>query len=191
MAELTDLQRKALAASGCEVRIDMLTRCLYAVDASIYRVEPAAVAFPRSAVEAATLLRAASDGGVEITPRGAGTGLAGGALGRGLVVDFARHNRQISDYDPESRTIRVGAGVVLDQLNAELVQHGMWFGPDVATSSRATLGGMIANNSSGAHAPVYGTTADHVVALEVVLADGTVAVVGPDDDGLPAIRQRA
>ncbi|MCG6949355.1 MAG: FAD-binding protein [Acidobacteria bacterium] len=191
MAELTDLQRQALVTSGCEVRTDMLTRCLYAVDASIYRVEPAAVAFPRSAVEAATVLRAAADGGVEITPRGAGTGLAGGALGRGLVVDFARHNRRISDYDAESRTVRVGAGVVLDQLNAELAQHGMWFGPDVATSSRATLGGMIANNSSGAHAPVYGTTADHVVALEVVLADGTVAVVGPDDDGLPAIRQRA
>jgi FAD/FMN-containing dehydrogenase/Fe-S oxidoreductase len=169
----------------------MLTRCLYAVDASIYRVEPAAVAFPRSAAEAARLLRAAADNGVEITSRGAGTGLAGGALGSGLVVDFARHNRRISVFDTERQTVWVGAGVVLDQLNDELVRHGMWFGPDVATSSRATLGGMIANNSSGAHAPVYGTTADHVAALEVVLADGTVAVVGKDDDGLPGIRSDA
>jgi len=169
----------------------MLTRCLYAVDASIYRVEPAAVAFPRSAVEAANLLKVAADNGVEITPRGAGTGLAGGALGSGLVVDFARHNRRISDFDRDRQTVRVAAGVVLDQLNDELARHGMWFGPDVATSSRATLGGMIANNSSGAHAPVYGTTGDHVAALEVVLADGTVAVVGSESAELSEIQRAA
>ena len=169
----------------------MLTRCLYAVDASIYRVEPAAVAFPRSAAEAANLLRAAANSGVEITPRGAGTGLAGGALGSGLVIDFARHNRRISDFDAERSTVRVGAGVVLDQLNNELAPHGVWFGPDVATSSRATLGGMIANNSSGAHAPVYGTTGDHVAALEVVLADGTVAVVGNGGGDLGGIQRAA
>ncbi len=169
----------------------MLTRCLYAVDASIYRVEPVAVAFPRSAVEAADLLKAAAENGIEVTPRGAGTGLAGGALGSGLVVDFARHNRSISGFDPVRKTVRVGAGVVLDQLNNSLAPHGVWFGPDVATSSRATLGGMIANNSSGAHAPIYGTTADHVAALEVVLADGSVVVVGNDVDGLPEIREAA
>jgi FAD/FMN-containing dehydrogenase/Fe-S oxidoreductase len=178
VADLKQSQRKALVASGCEVRTDMLTRCLYAVDASIYRVEPAAVAFPRSAAEAANLLRAAADSGVEITPRGAGTGLAGGALGSGLVVDFARHNSRVSAFDRDRQTVRVGAGVVLDQLNNELAPHGVWFGPDVATSSRATLGGMIANNSSGAHAPVYGTTGDHVAALEIVMADGTVTVIG-------------
>jgi len=191
VSDLTTAQKRALEASGCEVRTDRLTRCLYAVDASIYRVEPAAVAFPRSAVEAANLLRVAAENGVEITPRGAGTGLAGGALGSGLVVDFARHNSRVSDFDPDRQTVRVGAGVVLDQLNNELAPHGLWFGPDVATSSRATLGGMIANNSSGAHAPVYGTTADHVAALEVVLADGTVAVVGNEDSGLPEIREAA
>jgi FAD/FMN-containing dehydrogenase len=87
-----------------------MTRCLYAVDASIYRVEPAAVAFPRSAAEAARLLASAADSGIEITPRGAGTGLAGGALGSGLVVDFARHNRRISDLDPERGTVRVDCG---------------------------------------------------------------------------------
>jgi len=169
------------------VRTDRLTRCLYAVDASIYRVEPAAVGFPRSAAEAACLLGAAADSGIEITPRGAGTGLTGGTLGSGLVVDFARHNRCVSDLDLECGTVRVGAGVVLDQLNAHLAPHGLWFGPDVATSSRATLGGMIANNSSGAHAPVYGTTADHVAALEIVMADGTVAVVGNGGDDLAEI----
>ena len=185
MADLTEPQIAALQNSGCEVRTDRLTRCLYAVDASIYRVEPAAVAFPRSAGEAAMLLSTAAGSGVEVSPRGAGTGLAGGALGSGLVVDFARHNRRISHLDLEAGTVRVGAGVVLDQLNAFLAPHGLWFGPDVATSSRATLGGMIANNSSGAHAPVYGTTADHLAALEVVLTDGTIAVVGGGEEGLP------
>lgn len=191
MAELTAPQDAALTGSGCEVRTDRLTRCLYAVDASIYRVEPAAVAFPRSAGEAAALLRAAADSGVEVTPRGAGTGLAGGAIGSGLVVDFARHNCRIAQLDLEAGIVRVGAGVVLDRLNAFLAPHGLWFGPDVATSSRATLGGMIANNSSGAHAPVYGTTADHLQSLEVVLTDGTIATVGGGEDGLREIRDAA
>ncbi len=191
MTELTAPQIAALEDSGCEVRTDRLTRCLYAVDASIYRVEPAAVAFPRSAAEAAALLRAAADSGVEVTPRGAGTGLAGGAIGSGLVVDFARHNCRISQFDRENGTVRVGAGVVLDRLNSFLGPHGLWFGPDVATSSRATLGGMIANNSSGAHAPVYGTTADHLAALEVVLTDGTIAIVGAGEEGLPGVRDAA
>ena len=191
MAELTTNQHSALVASGCELRTDMLTRCLYAVDASIYRVEPAAVAFPRSAAEAARLLRAAADSGIEITPRGAGTGLAGGAIGNGLVVDFARHSSRVSDLDLEHGTVRVGAGVVLDQLNTELAPHGLWFGPDVATASRATLGGMIANNSSGAHAPVYGTTADHVAAVELVLTDGSVAIVSSDDGELRELREAA
>ncbi len=191
MAEFTAPQIATLQTSGCEVRTDRLTRCLYAVDASIYRVEPAAVAFPRSAGEAAAVLHAAAESGVEVTPRGAGTGLAGGAIGGGLVVDLARHNCRISQLDLEGGTVRVGAGVVLDQLNAFLAPHGLWFGPDVATSSRATLGGMIANNSSGAHAPVYGTTADHLTALEVVLTDGTMAMVGAGEEGLPEIREAA
>jgi FAD/FMN-containing dehydrogenase/Fe-S oxidoreductase len=191
VADLTAPQSAALENSDCEVRTDRLTRCLYAVDASIYRVEPAAVAFPRSAGEAAMLLSTAAGSGVEVSPRGAGTGLAGGALGSGLVVDFARHNRRISHLDLEAGTVRVGAGVVLDQLNAFLDPHGLWFGPDVATSSRATLGGMIANNSSGAHAPVYGTTADHLTALEVVLTDGTIANVGAGEEGLTEIRDAA
>jgi FAD/FMN-containing dehydrogenase len=121
---------------------------------------------------------------MSVIPRGAGTGLVGGALGEGLVIDFGRHNRQIGDLDQERRTIRVGAGVVLDQLNAFLRPEGFCFGPDVATSSRATLGGMIANNSSGSHTPFYGTTADHVNELEVITADGTVAAVGPSHNTL-------
>ena len=95
-----------------------------------------------------------------------------------MIVEFARFNREISGLDLERRTVRAGAGVVLDQLNKFLKPHGFCFGPDVATSSRATLGGMIANNSSGAHVPVYGCTADHVHSLEVVLADGRIETLG-------------
>ena len=166
-----------------------MSRTLYATDASIYRVEPAAVALPRSTSEAAAVVRAAAATGLTVTPRGAGTGLAGGAVGEGLVMDLARHNREISELDLERRTVRVGAGVVLDGLNAALRPHGLWFGPDVATSSRATLGGMIGNNSSGAHALVYGTTADHVRALEIVLADGAVAEIGVGCGDLCELRE--
>lgn len=176
---------------ACEIRTDDLTRQLYATDASIYQVAPAAVAFPRSAAEAAAAIAAAAELGLPVSPRGAGTGLSGGALGEGMVVDFARYNREITDFDPERRTVRVGPGVVLDQLNDFARPHGLCFGPDVATSSRATLGGMIANNSSGARAPVYGTTAEHVVSLDVVLADGRVETVGAEHPGLAELRRDA
>jgi len=172
----------------CEVHLDALTRQLYATDASIYQIEPLAVAFPRSPRQAAEVIRAAIDAGIPVTPRGAGTGLAGGAVGPGIIVDLARHAQWISDLDRERCTVRVGAGVVLDQLNDYLKPYDLCFGPDVATSSRATIGGMIANNSSGARAPVYGTTIDHVVALDVVTADGAIAPVHAGADALPEHR---
>ncbi len=184
-------QQRALEAAGCEVRLDNLTRQLYATDASIYQVEPMGVAFPRSASEAASIIRAAADAGVPLTPRGAGSGLTGGALGSGLILDFARHNRQISGLDLERRTVKVGAGVVLDQLNAFLKPHGLTFGPDVATSSRATLGGMIANDSSGARAALYGTTGQHLASAEVALVDGRVLTFDPAASALPEQRALA
>ena len=181
--------RNFASATDCEIRYDALSRQLYATDASIYRIEPYAVALPRSPRETARAIQVAIDKDIPIIPRGAGTGLAGGALGSGLVIDFSRYNRRIFDFDRERRRVRVEAGVVLDQLNAYLMPHGLHFGPDVATSSRATLGGMIANNSSGAHVPVYGTTCDHVLALEVALADGRIVTVGNGHDGLSDIHE--
>jgi FAD/FMN-containing dehydrogenase/Fe-S oxidoreductase len=183
---MTSAQQRTLAAANCDVAFDNRTRQLYATDASLYQIEPAAVAFPRAAHEARDIILAAADAGLSVSPRGAGSGLAGGALGDGLIVDFSRHNRQITGLDLERRTVRVSAGVVLDQLNAFLQPHGLCFGPDVATSSRATLGGMIANNSSGAHVPVYGTTADHICALEIVMADGRIENIGPGHPALAA-----
>jgi len=181
-------QHATLSAANCEVRFDNLTRQLYATDASHYQVEPLAVAFPREAKQASSIIQAAQQAGVSVIPRGAGTGLVGGAIGEGVVVDFSRYNRLITEFDVDQQTVRVGAGVVLDQLNHFLRPQGFAFGPDVATSARATLGGMIANNSSGARCALYGTTVDHVAELEVVMSDGRVLKVGPEHDTLKVQR---
>src|SRR6266699_163215 len=175
---MTSTQERKIRQTGCDARFDNLTRQLYATDASIYQIEPIGAAFPKDAQQARAVIRAAADSGVSVNPRGAGTSLVGNAIGEGLIVEFSRYNRQITDLDLEKRSVHVGAGVVLDQLNDFLRPHGFCFGPDVATSSRATLGGMVANNSSGARCPIYGTTADHVTSLEVVMADGRVETIG-------------
>src|SRR5437899_5663207 len=142
-------KERKIKQTGCDVRFDNLTRQLYATDASIYQIEPAAVAFPRSAREASAVIHAAADAGVSVTPRGAGTSLVGNAIGDGLIVEFSRYNRQINDFDLEKRSVCVGAGVVLDQLNDFLKPLGFCFGPDVITSEPETLGGKIGKNSSG------------------------------------------
>jgi len=178
---MTSIQERKIRQTGCDARFDNLTRQLYATDASIYQIEPVGAAFPRSAQQASAVICAAADVDLSVIPRGAGTSLVGNAIGEGLIVEFSRYNRQITELDLEKCSVRVGAGVVLDQLNDFLTPHGFCFGPDVATSARATLGGMIANNSSGARCPTYGTTADHVISLEIVMADGRIATVGEAD----------
>src|SRR6476659_10870055 len=187
---MTSAQERKIRQTGCDARFDNLTRQLYSTDASIYQIHPVGAAFPKTTEQASLVIRATADAGLSITPRGAGTSLVGNAIGDGLIVDFSRHNRQIADLDLETRSVRVGAGVVLDQLNEFLKPHGFSFGPDVATSSRATLGGMIANNSSGARCPVYGTTADHVISLEIVMADGGIAKIGTVHKSLSAERAK-
>ena len=186
---MTSAQERKIRQTGCDARFDNLTRQLYSTDASIYQIHPVGAAFPKTAEQASLVIHATADAGLSITPRGAGTSLVGNAIGDGLIVDFSRYNRQITDLDLEKRSVRVGAGVVLDQLNEFLKPHGFCFGPDVATSSRATLGGMIANNSSGARCPIYGTTADHVLSLEIVLADGRLAKIGASHESL--VREQA
>jgi FAD/FMN-containing dehydrogenase/Fe-S oxidoreductase len=187
---MTSAHERKIRQTGCDVRFDNLIRQLYATDASIYQIEPVGVAFPKSAQQASLVIRAAADAGLSVTPRGAGTSLVGNAIGEGLIVEFSRYNRRITELDLEKRSVRVGAGVVLDQFNDFLKPHGFCFGPDVATSSRATLGGMIANNSSGARCPIYGTTADHVISLEIVMADGRVEKIGPMHQSLRAERAK-
>src|SRR6266404_2814083 len=111
---MLSISKETFAALDCEVRFDNLTRQLYATDASIYQIEPAAVAFPRTAEQASAVIRSAADAGISITPRGAGTSLSGGAIGDGIIVDFSPHNRQITELNIENGSVRVGAGVVLD-----------------------------------------------------------------------------
>jgi FAD/FMN-containing dehydrogenase len=187
---MTSAQERKIRQTGCDVRFDNLTRQLYSTDASIYQIHPVGAAFPKTAEQASLVIHATADAGLSITPRGAGTSLVGNAIGDGLIVDFSRYNRQITDLDLEKRSVVVGAGVVVDQLNDFLKPHGFCFGPDVATSSRATLGGMIANNSSGARCPIYGTTADHVLSLEIVLADGRVEKIGATHESLVCERAK-
>src|SRR5437588_12407168 len=175
---MTSAQERKIRQTGCDVRFDNLTRQLYATDASIYQIEPRGVAFPKGAEQASAVIRAAADAGVSVTPRGAGTSLVGNAIGEGLIVEFSRYNRQITELDLEKRSVRVGAGVVLDHLNDFLGPHGFCFGPDVATSSRATLGGMIANNSSAAGGRFSVTTAHPVTPLEVCMPDGGLKRTG-------------
>src|SRR4029450_4337374 len=187
---MTSAQERKIRQTGCDARFDNLTRQLYSTDASIYQIHPAGAAFPKTAEQARLVIHATADAGLSITPRGAGTSLVGNAIGDGLIVDFSRYNRQITDRDLENLRRGVGAGVVLDQLNEFLKPHGFCFGPDVATSSRATLGGMIANNSSGARCPIYGTTSDHVISLKIVLADGRVEKIGASHESLGCERTK-
>ncbi len=164
------------------VACDRLTRAIYATDGSIYEIIPDGVAFPESIEDVSTAVKLCSQHNVPITPRGAGTGLAGGAVNRGVQLDCSRYMNRILNIDPAARTARVEPGVVLDELNAALKDHGLHFAPDVATSSRATIGGMIGNNSCGSHSVVYGRTVDHVLAVDVVLTDGSLCTWGKGVD---------
>src|SRR4051794_13856460 len=178
MRELTVALERELRG---DVRGDAYTRHLFASDASIYASEPLAVAFPRDADDVAAAIAIAGSVGVPVVTRGGGTSLSGQAAGGGgLVLDTSRHMNAIHELDPEARRARVGPGVVQEDLNRAAHAHGLGFGPDTSTSNRATIGGMIGNNSSGSQSIVYGTTIDHVHGLEVVLSDGTRTRFGPD-----------
>ena len=173
MEELATALERELAG---EVRADAYTRHLFAADASLYAVEPLAVAFPRDADDVAAAVTVAARLGVPVVPRGGGTSLAGQTTGgSGLVLDTSRHMNRIDEIDADARRVRVQPGVVQEDLNRAARRHGLGFGPDTSTSNRATLGGMIGNNSSGSESIVHGTTIDHVLELEVVLADGSRA----------------
>ncbi len=174
-----------------EVAFDDYSRHLFSRDASMYTMLPLGVVYPRSADDVAAAVTAAAELGVPITPRGAGTSLAGQTVGPGLVLDTSRHLDRIHELDPSSRTAVVDVGVVQDQLNRAAAPHGLLFGPDTSTSNRATIGGMTGNNSAGSGSIRYGMTIDHVRALEVVLSDGSTARLEPVDEAERARRAQA
>ncbi|MEK6800190.1 MAG: FAD-linked oxidase C-terminal domain-containing protein [Planctomycetota bacterium] len=164
-----------------EVRFDRLARAMYATDASIYEIPPLGVVTPRDIEDVIAAVGECRRFGVSVVPRGAGTGLAGGAVGPGVQMDMSRHMQRILRVDAASRTVEVEPGVVLDELNVHLRPLGLHFAPDVATSSRATIGGMIANNSCGAHSAVFGRTVDHVLELSVILSNGECVTFAKGD----------
>ncbi|MBL8673129.1 MAG: FAD-binding oxidoreductase, partial [Alphaproteobacteria bacterium] len=162
-----------------EVLFDAAARGRYATDASVYQIEPVGVACPKSSDDVAAALAIAREEGVPVLARGGGTSQCGQTVGECLVLDMSRHMKGIVSVDPGARRARVQPGLVLDELNAALKQHGLWFPVDVSTSNRATLGGMAGNNSCGSRSIRYGTMADNVHAIDALLVDGGRISFGP------------
>jgi len=178
-----------------EIRWDRGTLALYASDASNYRVLPTAVVAPRDVDELAAVVALAAEARVPITLRGAGTSIAGNAIGTGLVVDVSRHLAGILALDPDAGTVTVLAGTVLDDVNVAAARHGLRVGPDPSTHSRCTVGGMLGNNACGSRSVRWGTTAENTLGLEVITVDGVRRRVGdlrdPASSGHPALSRTA
>ncbi|MFI5890186.1 FAD-binding and (Fe-S)-binding domain-containing protein [Actinoplanes sp. NPDC051513] len=172
MTDAGELVRRLRRAGIADVLDDATNRSMYASDASLYRVVPQAVVRPRSDDEVAATLSVSRDLGVPITARGAGTSVAGNAIGPGVVLDFSRYLNQVLEVDPASRTARVQAGAVQAVLQAAAKPHGLRFGPDPSTHTRCTIGGMIGNNSCGSRTLGYGRTSDNVFGLSALTIDG-------------------
>jgi len=153
---------------------DNLSLGLYATDASLYQLRPLAVAIPANEADLAAIVKAAALYRIPILPRGSATSLAGQTTNEALVIDFTTYFNKILEINEIKKCARVQPGVVRDQLNAACATYGLHFAPDPATTSRATIGGMIANNSSGTKSILYGKTIDHVISLRVMLSDGTI-----------------
>ncbi len=156
-----------------EVLFDRASRGRYSTDASIYQIEPVGVVVPRTEEDAITAFRIALEEGVPVLPRGAGTSQCGQTVGAALVIDSSQYLNSIVSLDASARTVTVQPGVVLDQLNAALRPHGLWFPVDVSTSAQATIGGMAGNNSCGSRSIHYGNMVHNVAAIDAVLADGS------------------
>ena len=182
------LDRSSLAARlrreiEGEVLFDAASRGRYSTDASIYQIEPVGVVVPRTEEDALVALQVAVDAGVPVLPRGGGTSQCGQTVGAALVIDNSRHLNEVVAFDPAARSVTVQPGVVLDQLNAYLKPHGLWYPVDVSTSAQATLGGMAGNNSCGSRSIRYGNMVHNVRAIEAIMADGEHYEFGavPDD----------
>jgi FAD/FMN-containing dehydrogenase/Fe-S oxidoreductase len=170
-----------------EVRFDKVTRQLYSTDASMYQIEPVGVVFPRHEDDLQAAVELARKHIVPVLPRGGGTSLAGQCVGEALMMDVSTHMNRILELNLEEGWVKVQPGVVQDQLNQFLAPHGHLFGPDTSTSNRATLGGMTGNNSSGARSVIYGKTVDHVIEVDALLSDGSLATFAPlEREGLEA-----
>jgi len=177
------------AGLGGEVDTSPRRRAEYSSDASNYRVPPTAVVFPRDDEDVAATLAFARDNGLPVTARGAGTSVAGNAVGPGVVLDFSRHMNRVLDFDADRRVARVQPGVVLSALQHVARPHGLRFGPDPSTQDRCTLGGMIGNNACGPRAVSWGRTSDNVDALRILDGSGAERALAADPSVVPGLTE--
>src|SRR5438093_11980757 len=190
MARVNDLEHELRKVVAGDVRFDPGSRLLYSTDASMYQVEPVGVVIPRDADDVQAALEVAARLGVAILPRGGGTSLTGQTVNDALVLDFSRYMDRVLEVNAEEMWARVQPGLVQDNLNHHVRPLGLLFGPDTSTSNRATLGGMLGNNSGGSHSIAYGLTVEHVIELTTLLADGTRVVFGDVSPVAPLRRGR-
>src|SRR5712692_10429365 len=175
---LPGLERRLKAQLLGDVQFDAFTRGRYATDASHYQMMPVGVVAPRSVKEAQCTLAIAREEGVSVLPRGAGTSQSGQTVNSSLVIDCSKYLDHIVQLDIAGKRCTVEPGIVLDELNRRLRPHGLWFPVDISTASRATIGGMVGNNSCGARSLRYGDTRENVLSIDAVLADGTAQHFG-------------
>src|SRR3954451_1567790 len=186
--ELAELAERLRQATSAEVDVSSRRRAEYSTDASNYRVVPQAVVFPRSSDDVIATLELCRERGLPLTMRGGGTSCAGNAVGAGVVLDTSRFYNRVLGVDPAARIAHVQPGAIADEVTALGAPHGLRFGPDPSTHSRCTIGGMIGNNSCGAHTLAYGRTDANVVALDVLTGDSRRLTVGTDEQHrLPAL----
>src|SRR5262245_48252420 len=175
----TDIERELQKQIEGQVRSSAYTKLLYSTDASIYQIEPLGVIIPKHKQDVAAAVKLAAKHRLPILPRGGGTSLSGQTVGHAIHLDFSKYMNEVLEFNSEERWVRLQPGLVQDVLNAYLRPKGFLLGPDTASSSRATLGGMMGNNSAGARSVIYGKTIDHVLEMDVVLSNGDEARFGP------------
>ena len=187
---MTSLEQTLRRTVKGDVLFDRASRGRYSTDASIYQIEPVGIVVPKDETDLALALDVARDAKAAILPRGAGTSQCGQTVGEALVVDFSKYMRNVAGFDKDRAEVHVQPGVVLDQLNAWLKPHGLWYPVDVSTSAQCTLGGMAGNNSCGSRSIRYGNMVHNVAGLDVILADGTRARFDSKrpEDMQPAVR---
>jgi FAD/FMN-containing dehydrogenase/Fe-S oxidoreductase len=170
-----ELKRRLEEKIEGEVRFDKISRALYSTDASVYLIEPLGVVVAKTREDIIQALAICRNFRCPVTMRGGGTSQAGQAIGAGIQIDTSKYYNRLLEVNAEQMWVRVEPGIVLDELNAQLAPLGLRFAPDISTASRATIGGMMANNSSGARSVLYGKTIDHVIEQTVLLSDGSIA----------------
>ena len=173
-----DLLRESIEG---DLRYDEISRTIYSTDASVYKELPLAVIWPKGTSDLKKIILFAAREKISLTPRAAGTSLAGQVVGGGIIVDVSKYMNMIIEVNAEEMWVRVEPGVVLDELNMHLKPYNLFFGPETSTSNRCNLGGMVGNNACGSHSLVYGSTREHTLELKVVLSDCSEVTFGSLD----------